>query len=218
MNKLEVLYGVVKEIRDKSEFAAVVKGNVTRNGETIVSIENDVYKNCEKKEATAQISGFFIENGNKVEVKESLDVAALKAKKKAYMKEKLEGKEISKRKCKLTKAMFGLKLLNEIELVEEGEFNVLKLDGAFIKQMMEEKMKNKKCNCDPEKKVQVLKELGVPESLIALHATAMKAIHEVCDSKQARIYVDKNNRINKVLVEGKSNSTNDTFRLEVVSK
>ncbi|MGL4654543.1 MAG: hypothetical protein ACRCWM_01460 [Sarcina sp.] len=224
MNKLELLYKVVKEVKSKNEFNALIKANIIKNGEQIVSIENDVYKNCEKKEGVAQIEGYFISPEGKVEVSQKVDLAALKAKKKAYMmemKEKMAEKEDfqnMKRKCKLTKMMFGLKVLNELELSQEENFNVLTLDMAVIKEMIAEKMGAKKCECDHEKKMAIMQEMGIPKELVALHFMAMKEIHEGFDSSEAKIYVDEKNIINKVIVSGKSNSNDDTFKIEIVSK
>lgn len=224
MNKLELLYKVMKEIKEKNEFNAVVKAKIIKNGEQIISVSNDVYKNCEKKEGSAQIEGFFISPEGKVEVSEKLDLVALKAKKKAHimeMKAKMEEKEDfhnMKRKCKLSKMMFGLKVLNEMELSKEDNFNVLTLDMAVIKEIFAEKMNAKKCDCKCDKKMAIMQEMGISKELIGLHLMVMKEIHEGFDSSEAKIYVDEKNMISKIIVSGKSNSSDDTFKIEITTK
>ena len=136
------------------------------------------------------------------------------------MKAKMGEDEVQKikRKCKLSKMMFGLKVLNELELTKEDEFNVLTLDMAVIKEIIEEKMQGKKCPCTLEKKMAVMQEMGISKELIALHFMAMKEIHSGFDSAEAKVYVDKNNMVSKIVVSGKSNSNDDTFKIQVVSK
>ncbi|MGL4452805.1 MAG: hypothetical protein ACRCTZ_16685 [Sarcina sp.] len=224
MNKLELLYKVVKQIKEKNEFDAVVKANIIKNGKQIVSVENNIYKNCEKKEGNAQIEGFFISSEGKVEISQKLDLAVIKAKKKAHiieMKTKMQEKEDYhniKRKFKLSKMMFGLKVLNEMNLSQENKFNVLTLDMAVIKEMIAEKIGDKKCGCNSEKKMAIMQEIGISKELIALHFIVMKEIHESFDSSEVKIYVDEKNMINKIIISGKSNSNDDTFKIEITSK
>ncbi|WP_297520329.1 hypothetical protein [uncultured Clostridium sp.] len=224
MNKLELLYKVVKEIKSKTEFNAIINANIIRNNEDILLMENEVYKNCEAKQATAQISGFFVSEAGKINVAENVNLWDLKSKKKAYMmemKSKMENSEDGqkfKHNCKLSKMMFGLKVLNELELSKEDDFNVLTLDMAVIKNIIEEKMANKKCKCDPEKKLAIMSEMGIPKELIALHFFAMKELHSGFDIAEAKVYVDANNMINKIVVAGKSSSNTDTFKIQITSK
>ncbi|MGL5069350.1 MAG: hypothetical protein ACRC6T_16345 [Sarcina sp.] len=223
MNKLELLYKVVKEIKGKTEFNAVINASITKNGENILSVENDIYKNCEIKKATAQLNGFFISENGKINVSENINIGELKAKKKAHMMEikaKMDDSDIQKmkHKCKLSKMMFGLKVLNKLELTKEDDFNVLTLDMAVIKEIIEEKMQDKKCECNHEKKMEVMQEMGISKELIALHFMAMKEIHSGFDSSEAKVYVDSNNMVSKIIIVGKSSLNDDTFKIQVVTK
>lgn len=205
MNKLELLYKMMGQMKDKKECKGTVKVQVIENGQEVISTQGIIEKNHETHDVKGSVSGFLVEDGQKIELNESVEIKDLKAKKKAAMENcKCEFKgKMSKRECKISKMMFMLKVLNDIELTQEGEFNVLGLDVKSCKKIQEkiQKMMSGDHAEHVAKKVEFMQSLGMSEEVIKLKMKVMMTLLSQVDNTKVKIYVNAENNVTKVMID-----------------
>ena len=204
MNKLELLYKMMAKAKSKKECEGTIKVTATENGTSIISTEGKFYKNHETHDMKGSVSGFFIENGEKVELNNSVDIKDMKTKKKEAMKNCDCKCSCSKRDRKFGKAMFMLKLINEMKVSKDGEFNVISIEAKNFKKEHDKihEMMNGNHAEMMAKKIEFMKSLGMPEEIIRFKMNVMKALFAQIDATEIKIFVNAENEISKVLLEG----------------
>lgn len=208
MNKLELLYNVVKNVKCEEGISAVANVHAFNSSKELVNMKNEFSKNRETGIFKAKLSGNVDIEGFSGTINENIEV---------NMKElhenyhgKCEGKKHGKNPMKkLSKAAFMLKALNEMNLIEEDGFSVLELNlNEMKKEINEIKEKHAKCERKELNTLDINDQMKKIFEIMALKHKIKKQI--ICANYEKmilRAYIDKDFKVKKLVIEGAGEQT-----------
>ena len=270
MNKLEVLYKVFKNMKEKEKFEGVINSQAFNGSEEIVNMRNEFSKDIKNGECKLIVDGRVNLPEFKGEIKESFDLNREEMHKKMHekMREKLMNMDENEkneffekmgkhhmRGCgreefvnmdekdkeeffekmknhhrghgreefmgrmgknpmkKFGKAAFMLKVLNEMELSEEGDLKIIKLDLNELKKEIKElkgDCKEKHCHFGhghrhEHKSIDELE--GIFKLMAIKHKMKKEILFADYDEMSLNLYINKEFNIEKIFIEGKGQKT-----------
>ncbi len=246
MNKLEVLYKVFNNIKEKESFEGVVNAQAFNGSEEIVNMRNEFLKDIKNGECKLIVNGTVNLPEFKGEIKESFDLNREEMHKKMHEKmgkhhmmgfdkeefmnmDEKDKEEFFKKikknhmRChgmgrmgknpmkKFGKAAFMLKVLNEMELSEDGDFKIIKLDLNEVKKEMKElkeENKGKHFHCKHKYNQKSIDELeGIFKLMAIKHKMRKEILFADYDEMTLNLYINKEFNIEKAFIEGKGEKT-----------
>ncbi|WP_066869440.1 hypothetical protein [Clostridium mediterraneense] len=265
MNKLEVLYKVFNNMKERESFEGVMNAQAFNGSEEIVNMRNEFSKDIKNGECKLIVNGRVNLPEFKGEIKESFDLNREEMHKKMHekMREKLMNMDENERneffekmgkhhmmgfdreefmnmdekdkegffkkmkknhmRChgmgrmaknpmkKFGKAAFMLKVLNEMELSEEEDFKIIKLDLNEVKKEIKELKgdhKGKHCHCEHRHDYKSIDELeGIFKLMAIKHKMRKEILFADYDEMTLNLYINKEFNIEKAFIEGKGQKT-----------
>lgn len=269
MNKLEVLYKVFNNIKERESFEGVMNAQAFNGSEEIVNMRNEFSKDIKNGECKLIVNGRVNLPEFKGEIKESFDLNREEMHKKMHekMREKLINMDENERNeffekmgkhhmmrfnreefmnmdekdkeeffkkmrdhhmrghgreefmgrrgkspmKKFGKAAFMLKVLNEMELSEEEDFKIIKLDLNEVKKEMKElkgNHKGKHCHCEHRHDHKSIDELeGIFKLMAIKHKMRKEILFADYDEMTLNLYINKEFNVEKIFIEGKGKKT-----------
>lgn len=212
MNKLEVLYKVVKNVKCEEGISAVAKIHAFNSSKELVNMSNEFSKNKQTGILKAKLSGNVDVEGfaGKIDEDIELNMKELHEKHHAMHQGKCEGKGHGKNPMKkLSKAAFMLKALNEMNLVEEDGFKVIELNlnemKKEIKEMKENHGKCEKPKFDCKEANEEMKKIF--EIMALKHKIKKQIMCADYDKMTLKAYVDAEFKVKKLVIEGVGEQT-----------
>lgn len=219
MNKIKVLYDVVKTMKDKEAFKGNIKLDAVKGGVKVLSFANEFETNTKNGETKANISLDLDDEGKKVkhESNSEFNMKCHKHHKFHHgmgMHHGMHGH--GGIKAGLSKATFILNLLNVMKVEEQEGKSVISLELKEVLKEMKDIHKDFHKEISDEKRAEWNKKMneGGANDFHKHHKFIKELLCSEDSDTLLKIYANKNNEVEKVELSGKGeNSINGSLDL-----